>query len=513
MSRPESVDTLMLHHITWENDSLVIQEQGGKGDQAGKGRYDKHCYDNLELLHINVVLALAFIVFLGDHRDASRMKLFHGTNNKNRYNQCLHSIFETLTDEERGRVGCTPEELGSYSIRKGSSTYCNSHSGLVTYTQVQLRMGHSLGKVNDCYISQEAEIDYVLGKIVAGRNSYDRRFGELPPHFDAHALEKLTPDLWRQIVPSYDEYPTQFRPCFPFLLATIIHNESVLREKLCAQHPLWTCAVFTRNSSLSDFRNHTLTGIMLSQRGLQATGVPRDLILAEQIHVVGSNVASMQTNLATMPTQIAEATVAAIREHVEITGMHQLTIQDIRSVFAEHTASLIAPNVNEIAPPNSAAGPTILRGTSWWGQWSWHDGKLDHFVPLGWRFPSGLTMIRMAMLWFMGNWAEQIRPYRLLHRDDLATQDKMQYTRAAKVAEEIVVFVNRENLLVGSERIGTLTSERFDEILPRAITALLRTLLTEAQMSWRPQDTTYGTCYNLIIRARKTQLQVEQAAL
>jgi hypothetical protein len=36
MSRSESVDSLMLQHIDWECDALVIEEQGHKGDQIGE---------------------------------------------------------------------------------------------------------------------------------------------------------------------------------------------------------------------------------------------------------------------------------------------------------------------------------------------------------------------------------------------------------------------------------------------------------------------------------------------
>ncbi len=36
MSRSESVDALMFHHISWEQDCMIIEEQGHKGDQSGK---------------------------------------------------------------------------------------------------------------------------------------------------------------------------------------------------------------------------------------------------------------------------------------------------------------------------------------------------------------------------------------------------------------------------------------------------------------------------------------------
>ncbi len=46
MSRAESVDSLMLKHIDWDCDALIIEEQGHKGDQTGENKFGKHVYAN-----------------------------------------------------------------------------------------------------------------------------------------------------------------------------------------------------------------------------------------------------------------------------------------------------------------------------------------------------------------------------------------------------------------------------------------------------------------------------------
>ncbi|OWZ17608.1 hypothetical protein PHMEG_0008431 [Phytophthora megakarya] len=46
MSRSESVDGIMLQHIEWIDDALVIEEQGHKGDQTGAEKFCKHVYAN-----------------------------------------------------------------------------------------------------------------------------------------------------------------------------------------------------------------------------------------------------------------------------------------------------------------------------------------------------------------------------------------------------------------------------------------------------------------------------------
>jgi hypothetical protein len=40
MCRSDSVDSLMLEHFDWENDSIICEEHGHKGDQTGDDRCD-----------------------------------------------------------------------------------------------------------------------------------------------------------------------------------------------------------------------------------------------------------------------------------------------------------------------------------------------------------------------------------------------------------------------------------------------------------------------------------------
>jgi hypothetical protein len=63
MSRPDSVDSLMLCHLDWDNDHLVVEEQGHKGDQSGTMKYGKAVYANPLQPCICPVLALAVLCF------------------------------------------------------------------------------------------------------------------------------------------------------------------------------------------------------------------------------------------------------------------------------------------------------------------------------------------------------------------------------------------------------------------------------------------------------------------
>eukprot|EP00644_Phytophthora_capsici_P014639 jgi/Phyca11/124673/e_gw1.54.169.1 len=42
MSRADSIDTIMLQHMEWVEDCLIVEEQGHKGDQTGSDKFGKH---------------------------------------------------------------------------------------------------------------------------------------------------------------------------------------------------------------------------------------------------------------------------------------------------------------------------------------------------------------------------------------------------------------------------------------------------------------------------------------
>jgi hypothetical protein len=85
MSRSDSVDTLMFEHISWQDDSLIIEEQGHKGDGTGENKYGKHLYANPLQPELCPVLSLAVYIFCSAYRsDCGTHQLFEGDNNKDR---------------------------------------------------------------------------------------------------------------------------------------------------------------------------------------------------------------------------------------------------------------------------------------------------------------------------------------------------------------------------------------------------------------------------------------------
>jgi hypothetical protein len=184
MSRTETVDAIMLQHMGWREDSLVIQEQGHKGDQTGEAKYWKHVYANPGNPEVCPVLALALVVFSGPARDTlGKQQIFLGSNNKDRFAKTLHQIIRALPEPELQLLGGERADIGPYSLRKGSASYCLGQVSGPNPVTVQLRMGHSLGKVNDAYFFVGDGQDQLCGRMIAGLPFNDEGFAALPPHF------------------------------------------------------------------------------------------------------------------------------------------------------------------------------------------------------------------------------------------------------------------------------------------------------------------------------------------
>ncbi len=95
------------------------------------------------------VLSLAVFLFSANSRDDRYGHLWAGTNSADRFANMLKVVASRLSREDKASLGCSEKDLGPYSARKGSVTYAMSQSTGPNYAAVQLRMGHSLGKVYD----------------------------------------------------------------------------------------------------------------------------------------------------------------------------------------------------------------------------------------------------------------------------------------------------------------------------------------------------------------------------
>ncbi len=202
MSRSDSVDSIMVQHISWAEDALIIEEQGHKGDQKGENKFGKHVYANPYEPSKCPILSLAVLLFSCPNRPQhGRQQLFSGLQSKDRFGHLLREMLKNLTREEFEILGCVASDLGMHSCRKGSCTYCLGQVYGPTPVTVFLRMGQTLGKLKDRYIHISEGADQLCGRMVTGLPFNSEEFAVLPPHFGPDILCLLNEEYWETIVP------------------------------------------------------------------------------------------------------------------------------------------------------------------------------------------------------------------------------------------------------------------------------------------------------------------------
>ena len=247
MSRTESVDRLMLQHIEWDGDALIIEEQMQKGDQRGENKFGKHLYANPDQPEICPVLALGLLLFCYPNRPNGKQQLFAGTNSKDRFHHLLNRLLQSIEFSELQLLGCPIKDIGTHSLRKGSSTHALGQVCGPTPVSVFLRMGQTLGQLKDRYVHNSEGADQLCGRMVSGLPFDNEQFAILPPHFPNTIVTKLNPEFWNNLLSGYSTYPNGIKGALPFLLASVVHHEDFLRSNLDPNHPIFTSRLFTSN--------------------------------------------------------------------------------------------------------------------------------------------------------------------------------------------------------------------------------------------------------------------------
>ncbi|ETO66399.1 hypothetical protein F444_16435 [Phytophthora nicotianae P1976] len=167
--------------MEWVEDCLVVEEQGHKGDQTGANKFGKHVYANPYQPSQCAILVLAVHIFSCPERSiGGKQQLFIGSDSKDRFGRLLRRVIGSLREEELRELSCTPEDIGTHSLRKGSSSYALGQVNGPTPVSVYLRMGQSLGRLKDRYIHFGEGADQLCGRMIAGLPFDSDRFGVLP---------------------------------------------------------------------------------------------------------------------------------------------------------------------------------------------------------------------------------------------------------------------------------------------------------------------------------------------
>lgn len=128
MCHADSMETIMLEHIEWQDDSLVIRQH--RTDQAGETSIDKHLYANPFDPVVCPVLSLAVLVFCSPRRiQSERQQLFMIPNCTVEFSRLLRTLVHNLTEEELQWLGCEPDDVATDCIRYGARNYALGQPG------------------------------------------------------------------------------------------------------------------------------------------------------------------------------------------------------------------------------------------------------------------------------------------------------------------------------------------------------------------------------------------------
>ena len=152
IARSNSVANIMLQHIDWKMDALVVTFAKHKGDQAGEGLGNqKHVFANSENPFICCILCLAVFTWCKQRcADSTMQQLFEGADCEGRFCTILNAVLKMIPVS--ANLGALIKDLGSHSNRKGAASFILSLCECISAVCVYLRAGWTLGNVQDRYI-------------------------------------------------------------------------------------------------------------------------------------------------------------------------------------------------------------------------------------------------------------------------------------------------------------------------------------------------------------------------
>jgi hypothetical protein len=215
IARSATVAGMMMEHVGWEADALLISTPKHKGDQEGVKCFARHLYANPSNPSICPVLALAVLVFTrvlrhdptqvdSDDTTLPNFRIFDGAHSEARFSDVLGRTIGSLPVIDLPRLGGEKKQLGTHSVRKGAASYCAGMINGPSTVQVFLRAGWSLGNVQDRYLFAGAGGDQLTGRVLTGLPFTEATFATLPPHFST-AGQALVP--WQTVLPLYSRVP------------------------------------------------------------------------------------------------------------------------------------------------------------------------------------------------------------------------------------------------------------------------------------------------------------------
>mmetsp|Transcript_17078 Transcript_17078/g.28521 ORF Transcript_17078/g.28521 Transcript_17078/m.28521 type:complete len:735 (+) Transcript_17078:98-2302(+) len=483
IGRSDNVDDILLRHLDFTNDALTVLFVTTKSDQAGERTAEiKRMYANPFKPEICLHLDLAIYTFcIYRHNEKQCTYLFEGREQKERYQKALNKAKVNIPTHID--LGCDREDIGSHSNRKFAESMAVSRIDGPNKTQVSLRAGQSIGRTQDCYVSQEDDGDALVGRVVAQLQLTADEFDILPPHFTEEVERELHDVGWDNIYPGYKHHPSSFQRVIRKLFPGLLYHYSTghLQARCVPDHPIWRTALFTHyDHLLESLKDKVIFEFgVCEQTSMYAEGIPNSVNICRELRTkhaeqlkkydemmenfielreeVRNNNQELNTLVRTeLPRQIADN----ITSTFEINGAIALTAENARHVFTDLISQPEGPiqqllegqralmqatssddsNNNHHATATTTTAENSSDHPNYNHLHRWPASQEFHKVPQNFKWPSD-TPHAMWQLWFRGNPAQRIGPYKSISpRFDLP--NKICKCRQAKTARVLNALVN-----------------------------------------------------------------------
>jgi hypothetical protein len=506
MARSVSVANIRYEHISWDVDALVINLGKTKGDQEGKNSFPRHVYGNPYNPEICPILGFALYLFCKGYQREGGCTLLFGYTAQERFSSWLQSSCIKYS-ESIIALGLIVKDIGTHSFRKGIATQLSNMPGGPSAISIWLRAGWSLGAVQSRYIYEGAGGDQFVGRAATGLDLNSQEFAVLPPHFNINDDTLLSVQEWEDILPGYSTYyPEQFRVAIPFLLASLVYHLDWLKTKLSPNHVLWMQRVYTSNV-LEKLKSKVFVGIFANKvTNLKASGVPPYVILNHRLCELECNLVRIEGTIVkeiqSLPTSVCDE----VLKHCSVNGAVPISADQVTTMMTNMQVQLLVNIRKEMQTFAVAAGLSVQsdhcemqnRSTSEQQSnfqfWTW--GGALHVVPESFRFPLCNTRT-LWDLWWKGNIAARIGPYRHIKKRDLCVKTDVGYmSKGYFVIEQILKRCNTSTTRV-SDLSTSETDKLFSEGFNNLTTVIFPDVSVERLHDRRVGDFGYIRMYDL----------------
>jgi hypothetical protein len=505
MCRVSNGSTICFSHMEWREDALGIYFCHMKNDQLGERPKDpRHVYANPLLPEICPILALG--IYLMTHPVGEGVqKLFPGTNQAERFRKIIVNLMnnhETVS-KALGDRGMNPDDIGTHSIRKGSSTYCTSGTtASPSNAAVHLRAGWALGGVQDTYLRYEAAGDQHVGRTVSGLPSTEPQFAILPPFF-----KERPPELSDIIVEAFPNIPANMARVAEFCLASVVYHRQFLRETLPAKHPLFFTSLFRTNklALLAPFIQCRLGQI---DDPIQATGIPPHVTVLLRMNDIERKLDQVVPAMTNLQSSIVDGITNVLEERAIGAGtvtrdglqemLHDLLVQTGVTTLKEDLLRQCNGMGQSSAPAVEETQTQVIIGNEQ-ALPVFHYGGRFYLVPQDFHLPKGNGLIAWQY-WCCGDPSKQWPPFRRLKQADMPPGN------ARKRFSDFKFLMEKVQAKVVAEGRWVLnpTIQQVNEMFNIGVKALQDPTAAQKR-GQRPYQAEWPTLVNQMRKRQKTQ--------